>query len=229
MTETKEPALVTLIREHLWGLRAITRGTWQMESCIPTSTTLATVLNGYGIIAYPLVARVVLMDKITASIIAEHGGDHFSKEIEQTAIDQGGKVVMMGFPNKEEGETMGGFTDEFWIGHMVTILFVAGDWYLLDLTLDQSNKIKEITIDPLIGKVSPGFLTGDGVILPLPGGELIYYQSYPDDKTYLETGGYIGLVDKKRVETLMVAYLDRYIVTLDEPTSRRTEIITPGD
>jgi hypothetical protein len=69
-----------------------------------------------------------------------------------------------------------------WPGHLVAI---AGEQYLIDLSLPQMNRPeKQVELTPILCRVTPSFLAGEGVIAFALNGCRLLYQALPGDHSY---------------------------------------------
>jgi hypothetical protein len=220
--------IMNTVAKHLWGLRALTRAHFVWESCIPTSETLAKVFHHFGMISYPVVARVIMFDDITGPVAREYGYPFPEEKVKEiiSRADGKGKVVMIGLP--KEGEKMGGFVaeDNTWIGHMVTVVRAYNHWHMIDLTLDQANKTEGIAVPPIILGVPDTFILGvDEVIYPFPGSQgFAVYKCYPQDKTFLETASHETVYIQQQLLEQMVAYLQRLIVPIEGDKNEQEQV-----
>lgn len=176
-------------------------------NCLPYSRALLDFFKARGIEAIPLVARAVVLGKVSddpaiwhkvngpklceMAITAEGGNGFQQVGIRLPATDDKPEEVIefmipfrtLGYPHGAERET--GTYDEngAWNGHLVVVAENA----LIDMTIGQLNSPKlSVHFDPTwtIVEADPGFLAGANPIIGIQAGMMIRYQAFPDERTY---------------------------------------------
>lgn len=91
-----------------------------------------------------------------------------------------------------------------WAGHLVVVAYERS---LLDLTIVQASRPERgIRVGPHVAPVTPTFLSGDDrLVVPLPAGGTLYYESRAADETYKTAADWLR---EDRLEPLARTILD---------------------
>lgn len=213
MNEQDQIKLLEGIGDHIWGLRALIRTHVGVGSCIVSSLAISQILSEeFGIVSYPLVARVVGLNPVVGKLYREYGWP-IPDDLMKWGNENGGQIAMVGYPNPKNGERLGDFTDhDTWIGHLVSVAMVGEKWFMIDLSADQINKTPGMKVEPFVAVVPLSFINGQESIGLEQEGSTLVYEAYPQDRTYDETGDcllfrreYQGIIE------YFLEYLDRNI------------------
>jgi hypothetical protein len=148
------------------------------NSCILSTRIAIDVLDHFGIDAEPLVVRATVSNAVFARLCVEHGELPDGPLMDRWEQEHGAWVLGLGVPAPPGTVPL----PRGWPGHLVAVVQRR---LLLDLSLDQVNRPERgIGLGPLILPCRPDFLAGRQPFATLPGGCLVLYDAFPDDRSW---------------------------------------------